>query len=115
MTEDWVAPDLRREAQKSLKEYEEAGETDTKDYLRLKHLWDAGIYDARETKVNQKYAKKIEDFVEKGIKEAIKKGELPKPKDDKELQDYVKKIKRNEQRKQKRGVRTKQDAERSGS
>lgn len=115
MVEEYVAPDLREEAIKTLTELEEEGATDTKDYLRLKHLFDAGYYDAKETKVDPIYAKKIEDFVEKGLRKAIKNGELPKPSDDKELQDYVKKLKRDEQRKQKRSIRSKQQAEAEGS
>lgn len=115
MVEEYVAPDLRAEAENSLREYEEEGLTNTKDYLRLKHLWDAGYYDAKEHKVDPIYAKKIEDFVEKGIQKAIKNGELPKPSGDKELQDYIKKLHRGETRKQKRSIRTKQEAEANGS
>ena len=99
MCEQYVAPDLREEVQVTMKELQEEG--NIKEYLRLKHLFDAGYYDAKEAVVDQEVAKKIEDFIDVELDKAIESGELPKPKDDKGLQKVIKKLKRNEKRKQK--------------
>lgn len=108
MKKQYVAPDLRQEALNTLKEYEEQSELspeDQKDYRRLKNLFDAGYYDAEEMVVDEKIAKKMEDFMERELKKAMKSGELPKAKSDKELKDYVKKLKKHERTKRESSIR----------
>lgn len=108
MKEEYVAPDLREEAIKTLSEYPEeidslSGDEKSqaiKECKRLQNLFDAGYFDAKEMVVDPTVAKQIDDYVEKGIKAAIKSGDLPPAKNDKELEDYVKKLQRNEKRKQ---------------
>jgi hypothetical protein len=98
MTTVFVAPDLRDEALKTLKEYEDDFQKGNKDgerdYRRLKNLFDAGYYDATEAKVDEEIAKKIEDYVEAEILAAMERGELPEKESDKDLQKYVKKLKK---------------------
>lgn len=114
-SEEYVAPDLREEALNTLTEYEANGETNEKDYLRLRHLFDAGYYDKKELVVNEEMAKKIEDFMDEEIDKAIASGELPPPEDDNELKEYVKKLHKNGKKQTKRSIRTKRQAEAEGS
>lgn len=98
MKKEYIAPDLRQEAIATLAEYKkviDSGDTtEIKDYRRLKNLFDAGYYDATEMKVDEVVGKKIEDYVESKIKEAMQAGELPKEKSDKDLKGYLKKLRK---------------------
>ena len=115
MTEQYIAPDLRDEAIKTLAEYPDdiaklegdEQKSAEKDFSRLQNLYEAGYYDATEQVVDEKIGKKIENYIEKALKEAMKSGKLPKAKNDKELANYIKKLHKHETKQRKSSVRSK--------
>jgi multidrug resistance efflux pump len=109
----YIAPDLRQEVVEQLASYPaeiEAAEGEArakleKDYRRLKNIFDSGYYDVMENVVDQEVAKKIEDFIEQGLQEAIDRGDLSD--DDEEIKKINKKLKRNAKRNTKHSLRSK--------
>lgn len=108
VSEQYIAPDVREGVIEALAEVPTTPEEE-KEHKRLQNLFDAGYYDAKESKVDEEIAKKIEDYIEEKIKEAIASGEIPDPSEE-ELHTITKKAKRNEKRKQKSSLRSKQGA-----
>lgn len=105
VSEQYIAPDVREGVLEALKEVPSTPEGE-KELRRLQNLFDAGYYDAKESKVDEEIAKKIEDYVEEEIKKAIEAGEIPDPSEE-ELTMIDKKSKRNAKRKQKSSLRSK--------
>ena len=106
----YIAPDLRAEIVSVLAETPTTD--DAKDeQRRLQNMFDAGMYDAEEHVVDEEIAKKIEDWVDAKVLEAIANGEIPDPKEEPDVTKLVKKTKRNVKRKQESNLRTKQGAE----
>lgn len=107
VTEQYIAPDLRNEVIATLAETPE-NEEEAKEQRRLRNLFEAGYYDAKESVVDEEVAKKIEEWVEAEIKKAVDAGEIPDPNKTDELEAVRKKIKRNVKRKQQSSLRDKQ-------
>jgi ArsR family metal-binding transcriptional regulator len=110
----YLAPDLRQEVIEQLEAYpaeieQSQGETRVKlekDFRRLKNIFDSGYYDAMENVVDTEVAKKIEDFIDQGLQEAIERGDLSD--DDEEIKKINKKLKRNAKRNREHSLRTEQ-------
>ena len=86
-----MAPTVKLIAKKALKDKDIPEETKR----RLKNVIDAGHLDKTEEAVDPKIEAKIDKWLEKEVDKAIKEGKIPHPKNDKEANNYHKKLWKN--------------------
>lgn len=104
----YVAPDLRLEARKQAQELwktaNDLPDGSKEEALiaaqRLQNIIDAGYYDAKEKRVDPEVAKEIEAWIDAELDKAIADGRIPHPKDDREHQAFIRKLKQHEKRTQ---------------
>lgn len=109
--ETYIAPDLRLEARKQAQElFDEANalpdgeekEVALKAAQRLQNIIDAGYFDEKQLTVDKDIAKQIDDYVSAELDKAIAEGRIPHPKDDRQHQNFIRKLKQHEHRQQRR-------------
>lgn len=107
----YVAPDLRlavHEAVKSMREEAEELEEGVqrsklmKEADRLQNMIDAGFYDEMQIVVDPEVAKEIEAYVDAELDKAIAEGRIPHPKDDRQYQSFIRKLKQDGKRKERK-------------
>lgn len=110
LTQEYIAPDLRLLARKTVVELREEAEAmepgkerdkALREVQRLQNVIDAGYYDEKEWRVNKEAADKVEAWIDAELDKAIKEGRIPHPKNDREYQNYQRKLKQHERRNQK--------------
>ncbi|MDQ0316404.1 hypothetical protein [Amorphus orientalis] len=105
---EYVAPDLRirvRETVAELRKEAEQLEGEERDKAlkeagRLQNMIDAGFYDATQIVVDPEVAKEVDAYVERELDKAIAEGRIPHPKNDRDYQSYIRKLKQHGKRKQ---------------
>lgn len=105
---EFVAPDLRirvRETVAELRKEAEQLEDEERDKAlkeagRLQNMIDAGFYDATQIVVDPEVAKEVDAYVERELDKAIAEGRIPHPKNDRDYQSYIRKLKQHGKRKQ---------------
>lgn len=88
MKERYEYPTIRKVVNKALKD----DEVDEVLKERLRHIKDIGAIDKKTQVVNRTAEKEIDEWMKNEVEKAIKLGRIPHPKDDKDLQAYIKKI-----------------------
>lgn len=105
---EYVAPDLRVRVRELVKEMRDeaarlAGDEQKKvlkEAERLQNMIDAGFYDEMRTVVDPEVAKQMEAYVDAELDKAIAEKRIPHPKNDREYQSFIRKLKQHEKRNQ---------------
>lgn len=90
MKEQSVAPSIIEIMDKALVD----PDVSEKDKERFRHIKDSGYLNRKEMVVDFEVQKKIDEYLDKEIKTAIKLGRIPDPKKDEDLKEFRKKIKK---------------------
>jgi len=90
MVEQEVAPTVLEVARRAVLD----PEVDPALKKRLQNLLEAGYLSEKEVAPDHEVEKKIDAWVEKQIKKAVKEGRLPAPKDNEDLKAFKKKAKK---------------------